>query len=148
MLGAAQFALPGAVDRLRAERDRPEADDGAPLVLAATDPAQPYGATLAWPLVGSEQRSRAARTATAVVVSAGGLPLVWFDRSSHHLVTFPAATTDGRWASALADLVRNGTERAVEVRKVDGEPVSGEIAATLRGAGFVDGYRGLTVRAA
>jgi ATP-dependent Lhr-like helicase len=144
-LGAAQFALPGAVDRLRTEREPSEAGDV--LVLAATDPAQPYGATLAWPDSGSEQRGRVARTASAMVVSADGVPLVWFERSSHHLVRFPAAQSDVRWAAALADLVRNGSERSVEVRKVDGEPVQGEAADVLRGAGFVDGYRGLVIRA-
>jgi ATP-dependent Lhr-like helicase len=145
-LGAAQFALPGAVDRLRSERE-PEPGDPV-LVLAATDPAQPFGATLAWPSGEPSERGRAARTASAVVISAGGVPLVWFERSSHHLVTFPGATTDPRWAVALADLVRRGAERTVEVRKVDGEPVSGEIADVLRTAGFVDGYRGLVLRAA
>jgi ATP-dependent Lhr-like helicase len=145
-LGAAQFALPGAVDRLRSERE-PERDDPL-LVLAATDPAQPYGSTLPWPAEPSAERGRAARTASAVVVSSAGTPLVWFERSSHHLVTFPAAATDRRWAAALADLVRRGIERSVEVRKVDGEPVSGEIADALRTAGFVDGYRGLVLRAA
>ena len=47
-LGAAQFALPGAVDRLRGS-PRGRARDATPVVLAATDPAQPYGAALAWP---------------------------------------------------------------------------------------------------
>src|SRR5262249_62373800 len=47
-LGAAQFALPGAVDRVRSFRTVNE-DDPPALVLAATDPAQPYGAALAWP---------------------------------------------------------------------------------------------------
>ena len=79
-------------------------------------------------------------------MSADGVPLVWFERSSHHLVRFPAGRTDGRWAGALADLVRNGTERSVEIRKVDGEPVQAEVADVLRGAGFVDGYRGLVIR--
>ena len=64
------------------------------------------------------------------------------------LVTFPGAATDPRWAAALADLVRRGAERSVEVRKVDGQPVSGEIADVVRTAGFVDGYRGLVLRAA
>jgi ATP-dependent Lhr-like helicase len=117
-------------------------------VLAATDPAQPYGATLPWPAGEPAERGRAARTASAVVVSVGGVPLVWFERASHHLVTFPAAASDSRWAGALADLVRRGFERSVEVRKVDGEPVAGEIAEELRRAGFVDGYRGLVLRAA
>ena len=89
-LGAAQFALPGAVDRLRAARDTPDPaihpeSVPAPFVLASTDPAQPYGAALAWP----DTPGRPARTATSVVVLRAGTPLVWFDRRSHHLVTFP-----------------------------------------------------------
>jgi ATP-dependent Lhr-like helicase len=145
-LGAAQFALPGAVDRLRSEREPTDAGEGAPMVLAATDPAQPYGSTLAWPSDDPAQRSRAARTAAAVVVTAAGVPLVWFDRNTHHLVLFPTARHDQRWAAALADLVRNGTERSVEVRKVDGEPVPAEVGDVLRAAGFADGYRGLVLR--
>ena len=71
-LGAAQFALPGAVDRLRAARDTPDPaihpeSVPAPFVLASTDPAQPYGAALAWP----ETAGRPARTATSAVVLAG-----------------------------------------------------------------------------
>jgi hypothetical protein len=85
------------------------------------------------------------------VVLADGVPLVWFDRSSHHLVTFPGATSssaDGMvgWASVLADLVASGRERSVEVRRVDGGPVTDEVAEALRAAGFVDGYRGLVRR--
>ncbi|MCB0993837.1 MAG: DEAD/DEAH box helicase, partial [Acidimicrobiales bacterium] len=55
-LGAAQFALPGAVDRLRGAR----AADDAVVVLAATDPAQPYGAALAWPEVVAGRPTRSA----------------------------------------------------------------------------------------
>ena len=80
-LGAAQFALPGAVDRLRSCRrpvgaehvltDDERAGFGpveaesrpAPVVLAATDPAQPYGAALPWPA--TEATARAARAAGA-----------------------------------------------------------------------------------
>ncbi|MFN7982849.1 MAG: DEAD/DEAH box helicase [Vicinamibacterales bacterium] len=46
-LGATQFALPGALDVLRSYRD--PADDPIVISLAATDPANPYGATLKWP---------------------------------------------------------------------------------------------------
>ena len=149
-LGAAQFALPGAVDRLRMARER--ADDAigstgaitAPVVLAATDPAQPYGATLAWP----ESPGRPARTAAALVVLRDGVPIAWYDRRSHHLVTFPHTLDDRSWAEALADLVRAGRVRRVEVRKVDGEPlptspVNAEITAAAKAAGYTDGYRGL-----
>jgi ATP-dependent helicase Lhr and Lhr-like helicase len=144
-LGAAQFAVPGAVDRLRAEREPVEG--AAPLVLAATDPAQPYGAALAWPVRSGEPGGRPARSASAVVVLVDGRPLVWFDRSSRHLVTFAAAADDSRWADALAQLVRSGAERSVEVRKVDGSPPADGVASALRTAGFADGYRGLVLRA-
>jgi ATP-dependent Lhr-like helicase len=149
-LGAAQFALPGAVDRLRLARDR--ADDGlgrdgaiaAPVVLSATDPAQPYGAVLAWP----DSAGRPARTGAALVVLRDGVPIVWYDRRSNHVVTFPGTVTDRSWAEALADEVRDGRLRKVEIRKVDGDPLAtspaGEtITAAAKAAGFTDGYRGL-----
>ncbi len=61
-LGAAQFAMPGAVDRLRAHRHVDDDEPARVLLLAATDPAQPYGAALAWP----EHSSRPARAAGRV----------------------------------------------------------------------------------
>lgn len=151
-LGAAQFALPGSVDRLRAERSAPDPFDPLlepherpePVVLAATDPAQPYGAALPWP----QTSGRPMRSAGALVVLRGGIPVVWFDPRGHHLVTFPAAAMDGDWASALAGLVNSGQLRSVEVRKVDGHPVAEapELVTLLRQAGFADGYRGPVLR--
>jgi ATP-dependent Lhr-like helicase len=149
-LGAAQFTLPGAVDRLRGTRDLVDpylhpADVPAPVVVAATDPAQPYGASLTWPV----SPGRPSRSAGALVVLVQGVPVVWFDRRGHHLVTFPAAATDPSWAAALAALATDGRARTVEVRKVDGEAVdpSGAVAAVLQQAGFVRTYRGFAVRA-
>jgi ATP-dependent Lhr-like helicase len=149
-LGAAQFAVPGAVDRLRAARESPDPiirpdDVPDPVVLASTDPAQPYGAALAWPATAG----RPARTASSLVVSRAGRPLVWFDRRGHHLVTFPDALLDVSWAEALIDLVGAGRMKAVEIRKVDGDgltdvPVG--LLELLRSAGFADGYRGLVAR--
>ena len=138
-LGAAQFSLPGAVDRLRSQASQ---EPPAPVALAATDPAQPYGATLAWP----DSPGRPARAAGALVITRAGVPLVWFDRRARHLVTFPAAATDHGWAGALAALVADGTARSVEVRKVDGESIApaGEWAQALLAAGFVEGYKGFT----
>ncbi len=148
-LGAAQFGLPGAVDRLRSARETPDADLHPdtlppPVVLAATDPAQPYGAALSWP----ESPGRPARSAGAVVVLRAGEPLVWFDRRSHHLVTFPGATGDLSWAEALATLVKDGRARSIEVRKVNGEPLGpvGPWADSLRASGFVEGYKGFVAR--
>ena len=70
-LGGAQFALPGAVERLRSQR---EVDADAPVVLAATDPAQAYGAALPWPRRDGDERKRPARAAGAYVVLLGGEP--------------------------------------------------------------------------
>ena len=98
-LGAAQFALPGAVDRLRALRDaRPSSDDGdepvaPPTVLAAADPAQPYGAALPWP----DAAGRPARQAGAYVVLADGAPAAYLERGARSLLTF--ATPPERWGS-------------------------------------------------
>ncbi len=147
-LGAAQFALPGAVDRLRSARDvadpalHPELVPPA-VVLSATDPAQPYGAALDWPT----SAGRPSRTAGALVVLRDGVPLVWFDRRSSHLVTFPAAA-DGGWADSLAALVKDGRQRSIEVRKVNGDPIDrkGSEAVALLAAGFADGYRGFVLR--
>ena len=149
-LGAAQFAVPGAVDRLRAAREtadpliRPE-DVPDPVVLASTDPAQPYGAALAWP----DTSGRPARNASSLVVLRAGRPLVWFDRRGHHLVVFPDALVDPVWAEALVTLVKTDRARSVEVRKIDGNGLADApegIIEILRSAGFVDGYRGLTHR--
>ena len=141
-LGAAQFSLPGAVDRLRSLRDVAEAD--LLVTLAATDPAQPYGAAIAWP----ESPGRPARAAGAVVISRAGVPLAWFDRRSHHVVTFAAAVDDAGWAEALAALVKDGRARSVEVRKINGETMSPKSpwASALLTAGFTEGYKGLSIR--
>ena len=92
-LGAAQFALPGAVDRLRAARESPDDALGAeslvePIALASTDVAQPFGAALSWPATDG----RPTRSVSSLVVLRDGNALAWFDRRGHHLVTFPATT--------------------------------------------------------
>ena len=117
-------------------------------LLAAVDPANPYGGVLPWP----DTAGRPARSAAALVVLRAGEPLVWFERRGHHLVTFPGAATDPSWAEALVAVVKDGRARAVEVRKVDGarlasDDVPGSVLDALRAAGFVDGYRGLVYRA-
>ena len=149
-LGAAQFALPGAVDRLRAVRETPDPmirpdDVPAPIVLAATDPAQPYGAALSWP----DSPGRPSRSANALVVLHAGVALAWFDRKGRHLVTFPATSTGGAWADALVSMVKDGRVASVEVRKVDGASLAdapADVLDRLRAVGFSDGYRGLIFR--
>jgi ATP-dependent helicase Lhr and Lhr-like helicase len=148
-LGGAQFALPGAVDRLRAVRevDGATAAEGGDdvVVLAATDPAQPYGAALPWP--GSA--GRPARAAGALVVLVGGRPVAYLERGGRSLVVFPAAEHHPGWASAVAGLVRPGGgagRSRLEIARIDGEPAAASPhAEALRAAGFRDGYRGLVL---
>ncbi len=140
--GAAQFAVPGAVDRLRSMRD-PGPDD-APVLLAATDPAQPYGASLPWP----DSEGRPARQAGAHVVLIDGVAAVYVERGGHALVTFEHTAADARWAEVIKDLASSGRYRQLEIRKIDGMRVlESPHAAALKEAGFVDGYKGLTWRA-
>ncbi len=141
-LGAAQFALAGAIDRLRSAREQGDAP-APPLLLAATDPAQPYGAAIPWP----ESTGRPARAAGAHVVLVDGQAVAYLERGGHSLVTFPAASEHPGWPRALAALVSRGRMRKVEITKVDGEEVGASPWATvLRDAGFGDSYRGLVLQ--
>jgi ATP-dependent Lhr-like helicase len=144
-LGAAQFALPGAVDRLRDLRDRPDATPGQQEVLAlsATDPAQPYGAALPWP----EGPGRPARAAGSFVVLSGGAAAAYLERGARSLLTFEPAAETGAWVDALIGLVKDGRIRKLELQRIDGLPAAeSPLAERLRDAGFAEGYRGLTVR--
>ena len=154
-LGAARFAVPGAVDRLRSAREprrrdalggrdgRGGSDPDDVVVLAATDPAQPYGASLPWP----PTDGRPARSAGALVVLVDGEAAVFVEKGGRSMLTFPAALVDDRWADALAGVVRSGRRRSLEIAKVDGAPArEWSHADTLRQAGFADGYKGLVLR--
>ncbi|MBB4661191.1 DEAD/DEAH box helicase [Conexibacter arvalis] len=145
-LGGAQFALPGAVERLRAQRAPEEAP---PLVLAATDPAQPFGAALPWPKRDGETR-RPSRTPGATVVLAGGAPILYLERGGKALQTLVDAE-DARLMPALlalADHTRAGRVRRIALEKVDGEPVMGtRWEAMLAEVGFSAGPRRLTLSA-
>ncbi|MEO8290500.1 MAG: crosslink repair DNA glycosylase YcaQ family protein, partial [Gaiellaceae bacterium] len=141
-LGGAQFALPGAVERLR---DRPEEE--VPLVLAAADPAQPYGASLPWP---KRAGARAARVAGAYVVLLGGSPALFVERGGRSLV--PLREPEEDWLrTALAALVahvRKSGQKRLAVERFDGQPV-GETEAMplLVEAGFLAGPRRAVLRA-
>jgi ATP-dependent Lhr-like helicase len=140
-LGAAQFAVPGAVDRIRSLRDTVRGGDRSAVLVAATDPAQPYGAALPWPA----GPGRPARQAGAFVVLVDGALAAFLERGARSLLTF--GTDPAEWADSLASLPKDGRLRKIELTRIDGGPAGDSPAADrLRAAGFTDGYRGLTLR--
>jgi ATP-dependent helicase Lhr and Lhr-like helicase len=144
-LGGAQFALPGAVERLRELRPR-EGQEPEALVLAAADPAQPYGAALPWP---RRAGARAARVAGAHVVLLGGRPALFVERSGRSLV--PLRDPDESWLrpalAALVEHVRGGGVKRLSVERFDGEPVGEtEAMSLLLELGFLAGPRRAVLR--
>ena len=143
-LGGAQFALPGAVERLRAQRDD---DTAPPIVLAATDPAQPYGAVLKWP---QREGRTPARVAGAYLVLAGAEPVIYVERGGKGLQILVEANDPrlGDATAALADAVHRGRIKRLAIERVDGEPVVGsEWEDALLELGFRAGPRKLTLSA-
>jgi len=144
-LGGAQFALPGAVERLRDLRPREE-DEPEPLVLAAADPAQPYGSALPWP---RRAGARAARVAGAQVVLLGGEAALFVERGGRSLV--PLREPEEEWLraalAALVEHVRAGGAKRLAVERFDGEPVGEtEAMALLLELGFLAGPRRAVLR--
>jgi ATP-dependent helicase Lhr and Lhr-like helicase len=143
-LGGAQFALPGAVERLRSL----PADDGAFLLLAATDPANPYGTSLPWPKPANGRRP--ARTPGAHVLMRDGAPVFYIERGGRGIVRLAELDEEELSAAiaALADNVAAGRLPKLAIEKLDGEPVigSGHEEALLE-AGFSRGPRKLTLAA-
>ncbi|GAB1642427.1 ATP-dependent helicase [Krasilnikovia sp. MM14-A1259] len=159
-LGAAQFAVPGAVDRLRALAEPAELAKrtvGAALVLAATDPANPYGAALPWPgrVVDSGDGEtatatghRAGRKAGALVVLVAGELVLYVERGGRTLLSFaddPEALTAA--GQALGAAVRSGALGMLSVERADGESVhASPLRDALTAAGFRPTPRGLRLR--
>ncbi len=141
-LGGAQFALPGAVERLRARSDK----EGSTAVLAAVDPSQPYGATLPWPRREGQAR-RPTRVAGSYVVFVDSSPALYLERGGRGLVTLADGSPTVA-LGALADAVRAGDVHTVALERVDGEPAIGSaLEPSLVELGFRQGPRKLTLRA-
>ncbi|MDQ2880558.1 MAG: ATP-dependent helicase [Actinomycetota bacterium] len=147
-LGAAQFAVPGAIDRLRAV-GQPSEGNAATVVLAATDPAQPYGAALPWPSTVGDQRHRPGRKAGALAVLVDGAAVLYVERGGRSLLSFTDDTGALRAAvHALAGAVHQGWLGSLSVERADGEAALGSaLAELLRDAGFRATPRGLRLRA-
>ncbi|MGI5129151.1 ATP-dependent helicase [Pseudonocardia sp. CA-107938] len=212
-LGAAQFAVPGAIDRLRA-LSRPVGEDGPPsappvpaavvpanppaprwqpeppaggdsgeapaeqperwmpepgwqqppvppprhptgraspaaVVLAAADPAQPYGAALAWPATVGDSSHRPARKAGSLVVLVDGAPVLYVERGGRSLLSFTADRDElAAGARALAGAVHEGWLGALAVERADGaHSLTSDVAEVLTEAGFRVTPKGLRLRA-
>jgi ATP-dependent Lhr-like helicase len=153
-LGAAQFALPGAIDRVRAAA--PDRRDPAaaphPVVLAATDPANPYGASLAWPARPEDAGGghRPARKAGALVVLVDGELVLHLERGGRTLLSWSEdAATLAAATGALAGAVRDGVLGRLTVRTADGASVLAPhsvLGAALEAAGFTATPQGLRLR--
>jgi ATP-dependent helicase Lhr and Lhr-like helicase len=143
-LGGAQFALPGAVERLRSL----PIDDNSFLLLSATDPASPYGASLPWPKPASGRRP--ARAPGAHVLMRDGAPVIYVERGGRGIVRLTELDEEELTAAidALADAVAAGRLPKLAIEKLDGEPVIGSgQEEILLNAGFSRGPRKLTLAA-
>jgi ATP-dependent Lhr-like helicase len=154
-LGGAQFSTTDVVDRLRSfDSDRSCSGESrqrgnTALALAASDPANPYGAALPWPKGSSESAGhRPGRKAGAIVVLIDGELALYLERGGKTLLTFTEdPDTRQAAASALANLVRNRHVDSLVIDKVDGESVHGNtFAGFLTEAGFSATPRGLRLR--
>jgi ATP-dependent Lhr-like helicase len=156
-LGGAQFAVASTVDRLRSYLDGvdPERPEYRAVVLAAADPANPYGAALPWPsrAADGEGAARPGRKAGALVVLVDG-KLVWFlERGGRSLLSFADGDSDANHAAAvaLADLVAAGRVNSILVERINSAPVLGRqvpasVVTALSDAGFARTPRGLRLR--
>ncbi len=132
-LGGAQFALPGAVERLRS-MPQPEGDYK---VLAATDPANPYGAALPWPKLGGGRRP--SRSAGSYVLLRDGEPRLYVERGGRGVLRLAELSDEelGAALSELADAASAGLLPKLTIERLDGEAVIGSShEATLIQAGF------------
>ncbi|MGW3361387.1 ATP-dependent helicase [Streptosporangium canum] len=162
-LGGAQFALPGAVDRMRAAATpsrseaaapdpwstrRPEGNGRRAVVLAAADPANPYGAALPWPAHPGEVSHKPGRKAGSLVVLVDGHLVLYVERGGKTLLSF---TDDDRLqpaVDALALAVRDGALGKLTVERADGTAINDSpLGAALESAGFHPTPRGLRLRA-
>jgi len=152
--GGAQFAFPGADERLRGRRYAGDAAGASrEIVLATTDPASAWGALLEWP-AGPPEASRPQRAAGTYVVLRDGAPLGWLGRGDHpSLVTFlPDATTGrdeaaGGLARALAWMVDRGSLRGLLLANIDGvDAAQSPLLPHFAAAGFVATMHGLLKR--
>jgi ATP-dependent Lhr-like helicase len=152
-LGAAQFAVPATVDRLRSysEDTRIVKPDPVALALAATDPANPYGAALPWPALDEEAGTghRPGRKAGALVVLVDGALALYVERGGKTLLAFSEnESVLSAAGSALVGVVTRGAVDKLIMEKVNGHGIlDTPVAAALAAAGAYSTPKGLRIRA-
>jgi len=146
-LGAAQFAASATVDRLREFAAVADPPPLRTVTLAATDPANPYGAALGWPAIEGVTH-RPGRKAGGVVVIVDGELTLYLERGGRTALAF--TDDEARLAAATAHLAETAKRRRLEtltIEQVNGEFVYGTaVGRALRAAGFVESPKGLTLR--
>ena len=148
-LGAAQFGTAGAIDRLRTFSETDPHDKVTALCLAATDPANPFGAALAWPDSGGGHRP--GRKAGSLVVLVDGDLTIYVERGGKTLLTWSEDLERlAPAAEALAQAARRGSLGRMTVESADGNQLLGSgstpVREALQGAGFLLTPRGLRLR--
>jgi ATP-dependent Lhr-like helicase len=152
-LGAAQFALPGAVDLLRDARDAH--DDVVVATISATDPGNAYGVLIPWPKVIGEDTRGATRTVGSSAVIVDGRMAAWINRGARQLVVClpddePERSQVGRaLARELVAIAERsyGRRRGWLIEEINGKPATEHSAAEfLREAGFASTAMGLQLR--
>ncbi|HET7434904.1 MAG TPA: crosslink repair DNA glycosylase YcaQ family protein [Thermoanaerobaculia bacterium] len=146
-LGATQFASGGAIDLLRSLREEPDTTEA--VLLAATDPANPYGAIVKWP----DSPWTLSRSVGAEVILVNGLMACYITRGEKQLYVFlpedePQRSNIARGvAKTLASVVREGGRRALLITEVNDEPVArSAIAPFLAEEGFTPSAMGYQKR--
>ena len=145
-VGATQFALPAALDLLRSLKDLP--DEPEVVVLAATDPADPYGTILHWPdAPEGEPRGRGAtRSAGSLVVMVNGALAAYISRGARQLLAFIPEDEPARSTTARA-LARTLAQFRLLVQEINGLPAAEHpLAAYLVEAGFNPSAMGFQIR--
>jgi ATP-dependent Lhr-like helicase len=152
-LGAAQFAQPGAIDLLRDARE--ERDDVIAVTVSATDPANPYGVSIPWPVLAADDARGATRTAGARVVIVNGRLAAWISRGDRQLIAClpddePERSMVGRaLAGQLVEIARRAPEgrRGWLIEAINGQPAMAHPAsAFLLERGFTATAMGLQLR--
>jgi ATP-dependent Lhr-like helicase len=143
-LGGAQFAVPGAVDRMRTLITPALGEERHSVLLASTDPANPYGAALAWPATKPEAGGPGRKAGASVVLVDGKL-VFFLERGGRSMLVF---SDDAEELSAavetLALAVKDGISDRLSLEKIDGRSVfDSGVASVLIRAGFTESPKGL-----